>query len=73
MHSEERLPDHLNEQVNFMLSLPFFKHWFKKKMQAIMRGSEVIKTVRGQILQTEGIANRHVFIIRDGEFQCLQK
>ena len=43
MTKEERV----TEQVNFMLELPFFRDWYKKKMRNIMEHSRVIKTIRG--------------------------
>jgi len=63
----------LDDKVAFMLSIPFFQHWFKKKMRHIMHGSQTIKTNRGQILQTEGLCNDDVFIIRHGEFKAVNK
>ena len=63
----------LNERVTYMLSIPFFNHWFRKKMRNIMVGSKVLNTIRGQILQTEGLCNDYVYIIRHGEFEAIQK
>lgn len=63
----------LNERVTFMLDIPFFHHWFRKKMRNIMISSKSVKTIRGQILQTEGLCNDNVYIIRRGEFEAVKK
>ena len=63
----------IDDKVTFMLTIPFFSHWFKKKIKTLMQGSKTEKTTRGQILQHEGIANNDVFIVREGEFQASKK
>ena len=67
------MPSCIDEQVNFMLQLPFFQHWFKKKMKNILVLSKVIHTSRGQVLQTEGVKNDHVYIVRGGQFQLTKR
>ena len=66
------MPSELDERVSFFLTIPFFSHWFKKKVRNIMASCKVIRTVRGQVLQTQGLANNYVYIVRSGEFQALQ-
>ena len=56
-----------------MLSLPFFQHWFKKKMKNIMHLSHKVHVKKGAVLQEEGQSNDSVFIVREGQFQLTKK
>ena len=40
----------IEDKVTFMLSIPFFSHWFKKKIKTLMQASKTEITARGQIL-----------------------
>ena len=37
----------IDDKVSFMLTLPFFSHWFKKKVKTLMLLSKTEKTTRG--------------------------
>lgn len=60
------MPTEIDDKVAFMLTIPFFSHWFKKKIRNLMIMSYTVKTHQNQVLQTEGIANDDVYIIRSG-------
>ena len=67
------MPSEMEEKVAFLLSIPFFSHWFKKKARKLITDSTVVKTQRGQIMQHEGVANQDVFIVRRGEFVATKR
>ncbi len=36
-----------DEKVDFVYKIPFFRHWYKKKLKALLANSKTRKTVRG--------------------------
>ena len=67
------MPTKIEEEVAFLQTIPFFAHWTKKKLKSLVGQATTVSTHRGEILQTEGVANDAVFIIKSGQFQAIRK
>jgi hypothetical protein len=56
------------EEIEFFLSIPFFKHLSKTQIKKIRASINVVHTIKGQTVVTEGSSNEDIYIIREGEF-----
>ena len=56
-----------------MSKIPFFAHWYKKKVRNLLSHAKLVHTVRGEILQTQDKATEFVYLVTQGEFRAIKR
>ncbi len=63
----------IDQEVEFFQSLAYFSNWSKRMISKILPNFEKVETSHKQRIIQEGKSSKHIYFVRDGEFEITQR